>query len=470
MFNRLPVPENLPCRLTDAFYRIHQYLPKGNVKQRVKLDDALNQINTDDLYALQDFPLHNFSAYEGWAIDSNITQQVSSKNLGIEKDLYFWTQQLYHSINPYKLDLDRYIIKIPKFTRLPEGVDTIILEQDKRLDFSGKSSGVKIKKTIAPMQGVIQQGSVFKQGDLILAKNQKITPERLVALRRAGITELSIYRHPKILIVNMFPFDQAGEISEECLYLKDLLKTWGYGEVEIKPHKPARYDRAFNSHQEAGHPALDGSLTSAWDEYHQFFDEQIPEFDIILCWSPLNHYGSGLGLSKLANFYQGNGDGPVTTCCVPASEFRIFQSNDRSPRLTQVVSRYDERGQLREMRTEITEDRTTIISLPGNMQDVALLMHVFVKYILNKHDPDFFENLYLQGRIDQQLEPDPKYRTLLWGRYQFEADGQYSLQIIPQQPFQIDGFAAANCIIIVPFAEPPIQSGESVYFIKIDQV
>lgn len=65
MSNRLPVPENLPCRLTDAFYRIHQYLPKGNVKQRVKLDDALNQINADDLYALQDFPLHNFSAYEG---------------------------------------------------------------------------------------------------------------------------------------------------------------------------------------------------------------------------------------------------------------------------------------------------------------------------------------------------------------------------------------------------------------------
>ncbi len=79
MFNRLPVPENLPCRLTDAFYRIHQYLPKGNVKQRVKLDDALNQINTDDLYALQDFPLHNFSAYEGWGIDSNITQQAKFK-------------------------------------------------------------------------------------------------------------------------------------------------------------------------------------------------------------------------------------------------------------------------------------------------------------------------------------------------------------------------------------------------------
>ncbi|WP_228200673.1 hypothetical protein [Acinetobacter sp. BIGb0102] len=68
------------------------------------------------------------------------------------------------------------------------------------------------------------------------------------------------------------------------------------------------------------------------------------------------------------------------------------------------------------------------------------------------------------------MKPDPKYRTLLWGRYQFEADGQYSLQIIPQQPFQIDGFASANCIIIVPFAELTIQSGESVYFIKKDQV
>lgn len=90
MFNRLPVPENLPCRLTDAFYRIHQYLPKGNVKQRVKLDDALNQINADDLYALQDFPLHNFSAYEGWAIDSNITQQASSQNPIVAKGIYFW--------------------------------------------------------------------------------------------------------------------------------------------------------------------------------------------------------------------------------------------------------------------------------------------------------------------------------------------------------------------------------------------
>ncbi|QHH94792.1 molybdenum cofactor biosysnthesis protein MoeA [Acinetobacter gyllenbergii] len=467
MHKKLPVPENLPCRLTDAFYRIHQHLPKGHVKTLVELDDALNQVNASDVYALQDFPQHNFSAYAGWGIDSKLTQHTSPKNPVVVKGLYFWNQQLYRSINPYKLNLAGCLTKIPEYTKLPEGMDAIILAEDKRLDFSDIEN-VKVKAEISALHGVIQQGSVFKQGDLILEKNNRITPEKLIALRRAGIKTLSIYRHPKILIVNMHPFDKQDEVSEECLYIQDLLKTWGYHQVEIKSHKPARYDCAFENLKKENHPALDETLTSGWEEHHQFFDQQISEFDMILCWSPFNGYDSELKLSRLANFYQGIGESPLNTCSIPANEFRIFNSNDRSPKISQTVQIYDENGNHKGFRVEITEDRTSIISLAGDMQDVVMLMHMFVKYILNKHVPDFFDHLYLKGKINQPVQPDSKHRKLLWGRYQMEADGQYALQLIEQQPYQIDAFIAANCIIILPFAEHPIQSGEVLDFIKID--
>ncbi|MBK5647458.1 MAG: molybdenum cofactor biosysnthesis protein MoeA, partial [Acinetobacter sp.] len=134
----------------------------------------------------------------------------------------------------------------------------------------------------------------------------------------------------------------------------------------------------------------------------------------------------------------------------------------------QTVQIYDENGNHKGLRVEITEDRTTIISLAGDMQDVVMLMHMFVKYILNKHVPDFFDHLYLKGKINQPVQPDSKHRKLLWGRYQMEVDGQYALQLIEQQPYQIDAFIAANCIIILPFTEHPIQSGEVLDFIKID--
>ncbi|MFX7849931.1 molybdenum cofactor biosysnthesis protein MoeA, partial [Acinetobacter baumannii] len=61
MQKKLPIPDNLPNHLTDIFYHINISLPKGDLKETVKLDEAINQLNARDVYALQDYPLHNLS-------------------------------------------------------------------------------------------------------------------------------------------------------------------------------------------------------------------------------------------------------------------------------------------------------------------------------------------------------------------------------------------------------------------------
>ncbi len=95
-------------------------------------------------------------------------------------------------------------------------------------------------------------------------------------------------------------------------------------------------------------------------------------------------------------------------------------------------------------------------------------MHAFVKYILNKHISDFFDHAYFKGKTDIEIVPDATNRKLLWGHYKAHESGEYILEIIEQQPYQIEPPLSANCIVMVPFQEKVIAKGNDLYFMKID--
>lgn len=468
MQKKLPIPDNLPNHLTDIFYHININLPKGDLKETVELDKAINQVNASDVYALQDYPLHNLSEYAGWALNSETTQSASKDSPLLITHWYYWGQQLYRSINPYKLDLKApSLLEIPAYTKLPESLDSVIAEQDERLDLSD-TDAKKITGSIPAMHGVIPKGSIFKQGDVILKKDEKLTPEKLIVLRRAGIKELSIYKNPKILIISMHSFDKE-EMSEESLYVKDVLKTWGYEQVEIKSLKPERFDAAFNNLKKDNDPALDDSLTTSRDDYIKFFEEQTSNFDVIICCTYQNNRSSLFQLEKLPIFDQSSMSSALNTRCMPANEIKILKGQDRTPPSRETVQIYDESGNHKGMRVVVTEDKATIINLPGDIQDIAILMHAFVKYILNKHISDFFDHAYFKGKTDIEIVPDVTNRKLLWGCYKAQENGEYVLEIIEQQQsYQIEPFVKANCIVMVPFQEQTITKGTDLYFMKID--
>lgn len=468
MQKKLPIPDNLPNHLTDIFYHININLPKGDLKETVELDKAINQVNASDVYALQDYPLHNLSEYAGWALNSETTQSASKDSPLLITHWYYWGQQLYRSINPYKLDLKApSLLEIPAYTKLPESLDSVVAEQDERLDLSD-TEAKKITGSIPAMHGVIPKGSIFKQGDVILKKDEKLTPEKLIVLRRVGIKELSIYKNPRILIVSMYSFDKE-EMSEESLYVKDILKTWGYEQVEIKSLKPERFDAAFNNLKKDNDPALDDSLTTSRGDYIKFFEEQTSNFDVIICCTYQNNRSFLFQLEKLPIFDQSSMSSALNTRCMPANEIKILKGQDRTPPSRETVQIYDESGNHKGMRVVVTEDKATIINLPGDIQDIAILMHAFVKYILNKHISDFFDHAYFKGKTDIEIVPDVTNRKLLWGCYKAQENGEYVLEIIEQQQsYQIEPFVKANCIVIVPFQEQTIAKGTDLYFMKID--
>lgn len=295
----------------------------------------------------------------------------------------------------------------------------------------------------------------------------RLTPEKLIILRRAGIKELTIYKKPKILIVSMHSFDKE-EMSEESLYVKDVLKTWGYEQVEIKSLKPKRYDAAFNSLKKDNNSALDESLTTSRNDYIKFFEEQTMNFDVILCCTYQNSRSALFQLEKLPIFDQRSMSAALNTRCMPGNEIKILKGKDRTSPSRETVQIYDENGNHKGMRVVVTEDKATIINLPGDIQDIAILMHAFVKYILNKHISDFFGHAYFKGKTDIEIVPDVTNRKLLWGHYKANESGEYILEIIEQQPYQIEPPLSANCIVMVPFQEKVIAKGNDLYFMKID--
>ncbi|MDR8290985.1 molybdenum cofactor biosysnthesis protein MoeA, partial [Acinetobacter baumannii] len=54
------------------------------------------------------------------------------------------------------------------------------------------------------------------------------------------------------------------------------------------------------------------------------------------------------------------------------------------------------------------------------------------------------------------------------GHYKANESGEYILEIIEQQPYQIEPPLSANCIAMVPFQEKVIAKGNDLYFMKID--
>ncbi len=241
--------------------------------------------------------------------------------------------------------------------------------------------------------------------------------------------------------------------------------------LEIKSLKPERYDAAFNNLKKDNDPALDDSLTTSRDDYINFFEEQTSNFDVILCCTYQNNRSSLFQLEKLPIFDQSSMSSALNTRCIPAHEIKILKGKDRTPPSRETVQIYDESGNHKGMRVVVTEDKATIINLPGDIQDIAILMHAFVKYILNKHISDFFDHAYFKGKVDIEIVPDMTNRKLLWGHYKAQENGEYILEIIDQQqPYQIESFVKANCIVMVPFQEQTIAKGTDLYFMKIDEV
>ena len=174
----------------------------------LKSANCLNRVSASNIYCKVDNPLGNNSAFDGYAINS-----MDTKNLSKKKNRLF---KILGTIAAGDKPLNK---KIKKFQTLeimtggmiPKGFDTIIpIEQIVFYPNKRKPEHIVIDKKIKKYQYIRFKGSDYKKNDLLIKKGTILQPRHVLALKTLGIKFIKVKKKPNILF-----FSTGNEISNQ---------------------------------------------------------------------------------------------------------------------------------------------------------------------------------------------------------------------------------------------------------------
>jgi len=217
-------------------------LKKNKIKiysEKVSAEDSINRISAVNLNSPYNYPAANNTAFDGFAINSKET-----KNLSKKKSLKFKIiKTLAAGDNPN-------IKKVPKFSAIEvmtgaiikKPFDTIIpVEQAQFFPNRTKPKYLVINKKIKKNNFIRFAGSDFKKSEIVIKKGEIINSQHILAFKTLGIKKVIVKKKPKIVF-----YTTGNEISNSnklpnwkvrnsnSYYLKSLLKNLPFDFVEKK--------------------------------------------------------------------------------------------------------------------------------------------------------------------------------------------------------------------------------------------
>ena len=217
-------------------------LKKNKIKiysEKVSAEDSINRISVVNLNSPCNYPAANNTAFDGFAINSKET-----KNLSKKKSLKFKIiKTLAAGDNPN-------IKKVPKFSTIEvmtgaiikKPFDTIIpVEQAQFFPSRTKPKYLIINKKIKKNNFIRFVGSDFKKSEIVIKRGEIINSQHILAFKTLGIKKIMVKKKPKIVF-----YTTGNEISNSnklpnwkvrnsnSYYLKSLLKNLPFDFVEKK--------------------------------------------------------------------------------------------------------------------------------------------------------------------------------------------------------------------------------------------
>ena len=217
-------------------------LKKNKIKiysEKVSAEDSINRISVVNLNSPCNYPAANNTAFDGFAINSKET-----KNLSKKKSLKFKIiKTLAAGDNPN-------IKKVPKFSAIEvmtgaiikKPFDTIIpVEQAQFFPSRTKPKYLIINKKIKKNNFIRFAGSDFKKSEIVIKRGEIINSQHILAFKTLGIKKIMVKKKPKIVF-----YTTGNEISNSnklpnwkvrnsnSYYLKSLLKNLPFDFVEKK--------------------------------------------------------------------------------------------------------------------------------------------------------------------------------------------------------------------------------------------
>ncbi|MEM2103182.1 MAG: molybdopterin-binding protein [Candidatus Bathyarchaeia archaeon] len=177
------------------------FSPKSVGIERVLLLNAYGRICAEDVKASVDVPPFHRSTVDGYVVRAEDT-------FGAEEDkpitLKVIGKAQVGQLTAIKI-APNTTVEIATGAPLPKGGDAVVMFENT----IRKNSTLKVYRAVAKGENVMKAGSDIRHGDVLLKKNQTITPPLIGALAATGATEITVFKRPKVAVIST-----GGEVQE----------------------------------------------------------------------------------------------------------------------------------------------------------------------------------------------------------------------------------------------------------------
>lgn len=159
--------------------------------EAVHFEDALGRVLTEDIKADRDLPPYNRVTMDGIAIAHN----------AIEQGITTFTIKATQAAGEQPVDIGDVddCIEIMTGAALSETVDTVIRYEDLEIK---DGAATLVITDIKQGQNIHQKGKDKKQGDIVAAANQYVTPAIISLTASVGKAYLLVKKQPKVMIIS----------------------------------------------------------------------------------------------------------------------------------------------------------------------------------------------------------------------------------------------------------------------------
>ena len=190
----------------DARTKIQERIQPITGKEKLGLRNCLNRILAEDVRSPIEVPAHTNSAMDGYAIAGNDLPKTDIKTCQVIGTAFAGT--------PFNGSCTTgQVVRIMTGAVIPQGCDTVIMqEQVEVLD----EARIRIGTGHKTGQNVRHAGEDIPMGSVVLGSGRQITPADLGILASLGLSELMVFRRPRVAFFSTGDeLRSVGEVLEE---------------------------------------------------------------------------------------------------------------------------------------------------------------------------------------------------------------------------------------------------------------
>ena len=402
-----------------SYRQARKILKSSKIKIRtevIKSTNCINRVVAEDIFSNTNNPTENNAAFDGYAINSNDTNNLNKK-----RSKYFRIIGMIAAGDRPKNKIKQKFKTIEIMTGglLPKGFDTIIpIEKIKFFPNRQNPKFILINERIKKYQHVRFKGSDYKKNDLLIKRGTILNSNHILVLKSLGIKNIKVKRIPNVLF-----FSTGNEISN-----KETIPNWKVRNSNSHYIQSLDKNFLFNFHS--------GGILKDKDEL--IFEKRIKKM--------IN--------SKI--------DIIITSGAVSAGKFDYVPKIVKKFKLSNYFKSVAIRPGKPILFANIRGKQKAIFGLPGNPISTAACFRFFVyPYLqsllgINEEKP-------VKAILKNNFEKKINFTRFVKSKINTTKNGKIEVEILKgQESFRIKSFTNSNIWTLLPSGKSKFKKGEIV--------